>query len=741
MNSAQQTTTILPADGPLGQGASAPTTSAPRVRVRARHLALGAVMAFSAVLNTYRLSQNGWANAFYSAGVKSMLHSLHNFLFVSFDTGGMITVDKPPLGLWVQTLSAKLFGMTPLSVLLPEAIAGVITVGVLYWAVTPRFGVTAGLASALALTVFPSFVAVSRDNNLDAILILLMTLACGVGLRAIESGRLRTLLGCAALVGLAFNTKTLAAYLVVPGLALGYLVCAPGTLTRRALHLLASGAMLLAVSASWIALVELTPASKRPFVGGSTNDTELGLTFGYNGFGRVGGQTGGPGQIRILLKHGSLADTEKAALRHQALRLQAERRRAQQVAAASGVPVALPPAVAIPPAPHPTGTPHAARPRKPPLPKFLPNGRAREPTAFGGPTGPLRLFGLGLGTQAAWMLPFALIGLIALALWSIGVGDEEASAGDDPDGDRDLPSDGGRRSPRLAGLIVLGGWFLVEAMVLSFSKGIVHPYYLSALGPGTAAMVGGGTVAFVELGARRRLRMALIPLAVAGTVAAQLVLLHEDHYIRWFWPILIAGAALGVLAILTVRRWMRPAMAATLGLLLLAPCAYAASTWEFPVQGTFPAAGPRTAGGYGGLNISPTSARVTKALLTYVRVRHPGSRFQMLTEASDTAASMILLGYRAGAMGGYSGYDPALNGRGLARLVRRGEARYVVLGGAYAERGGNAASTAVLRACNVIPATAWQPRPVNPNALLLFDCKGRESELARQHGTLGGNAA
>lgn len=776
MNSAEQTT-VLPADRPLGQEAAAP--SRPLPRVRAQHLALGAVMALSAVLNTYRLSRNGWANAFYSAGVKSMLHSLHNFLFVSFDPGGLVTIDKPPLGLWVQALSAKVFGMTPMSVLLPEAIMGVITVGLIYWVVTPRFGVLAGLASALALALFPSFVAVSRDNNLDALLILLMTLACGVGLRAIESGRLRTLLGCAVLVGLAFNTKTLAAYLVVPGLALGYLVCAPAPLRRRLAHLLVAGVVMLAVSFAWIAMVELTPASKRPFVGGSTNNTEIGLTFGYNGFGRVGGQLGGPGQIRVLLKHGSLADIEK-----EALRLRAVGRNP------TGLEPGLRPTATPPPQPT-SGTP--ARKTPPPPSTYLPDGRLREPIAFGGPTGPLRLFEASLGTQGAWMLPFALVGMIAIVLWIIAVpgggaddlrrrerrrrrtavgpitaargpsyerergeldgsrasadgsgASTEAQAGAGPSSRSGAADDHASRSVpsrwrdrRLAALIVLGGWFLSEFVVLSFSKGIVHPYYLSALGPGTAAMIGAGAIAFVELGKRRRLFLVLVPLAVGATVIAQVLMLREDlRYLHWFWPVLILGAALGVLAILTARRWIGVAMAATLALLLVVPGVYAATIWKFTVDGTFPEAGPHVAAGYGGLDIDSAATQVTKALLVYVGRHDPGSRWEVLTEASDTAAPMILLGHTAGAMGGYSGYDPALDGASLARLVRRGEARYVVLGGAYAERGGNAASTAVLRACEVVPGAAWQPPPVNPNALLLFDCKGHEAALARQHGTL-----
>ncbi|HYM45612.1 MAG TPA: glycosyltransferase family 39 protein, partial [Solirubrobacteraceae bacterium] len=562
----------------------------------------------------------------------------------------------------------------------------------------------------------------------------LMTLACGFGLRAIETGRLRTLLGCAALVGLAFNTKTLAAYLVVPGLGLGYLVCAPGTLPRRAGQLLAAGAVLLAVSASWIALVELTPAAKRPFVGGSTDNTELGLTFGYNGFGRVEGQVGGPGRIPILLKHGSLAHIEKETLRLQAHRAANPGGRSGGSRAGAGTshnpaPVAIAPALA---------------PKKAPLPPFLPNGRARRPTSFGGPTGPLRLFGVGLGSQGAWMLPFALLGLVALVLWTLGgrgEGSDEVSNRGSSEGsnEADGPPNGvrGRRWPisdrsRLAGLIVLGGWFLVEAAVLSFSQGIVHPYYVSALGPGAAAMIGGGAVAFVTPGARRALRLALIPIAVAATVAGQLVLLQEDHYMRWFWPVLIGGTAVCVVVILALRRWARQAMAITLGLLLLAPGAYAATTWEFPVEGTFPTAGPRAAGGQGPFNSTYKSLRIDRELLDYARAHRPGTRWILLTEASDTAAPMILIGHDAGAMGGYSGNDPALDGRGLARLLRRGEARYVALGGAYSERGGNAASTAVLEACKLVPATAWQPPPVNHNALLLYDCRGRERELRRQ---------
>ncbi|MGH2835468.1 MAG: glycosyltransferase family 39 protein, partial [Solirubrobacteraceae bacterium] len=173
------------------------------------HLVLMAILALSLVLNTVKLSQNAWGNTFYSASVKSMLGSLHNFLYASFDQGGLVSIDKPPLGVWVQVVSAKLFGFTPLSVLLPEAIIGTLTVLALYLILARRLGVPAALAAALTLAVFPVFVAVSRANGVDPLLVLLLVLACGAALRSIDGGRVVWLLVAGALIGLAFNTKTM----------------------------------------------------------------------------------------------------------------------------------------------------------------------------------------------------------------------------------------------------------------------------------------------------------------------------------------------------------------------------------------------------------------------------------------------------------------------------------------------------------------------------------------------------
>jgi 4-amino-4-deoxy-L-arabinose transferase-like glycosyltransferase len=654
-----------------------------RGRVGLYHVALAGVLVLAAVLDTHRLSQNGYGNIFYSAGDKSMLRSLHNFFFVSFDPGGLVSVDKPPLGLWAQAGSAELFGYSPLSLLLPEAILGMIAALLLYRALARRLGGWAGVAGALALVAFPSFVAVSRTTNVDTLLIVLMILACDAGARATETGRWRTLIWSGVLVGLAFNTKTLAAYLVVPGVVLGVLVCGQGSLGRRLTQLLAAGLAMVAVSFAWMAVVEATPASKRPYVGSSTDNTELGLTFSYNGFGRVGGQTGGPGQIPV----GTGGVARKVA-----------------------------------PAPGRTSeaTKTHTAPEGPQRSELLPNGRERNPIAFGGPTGPLRLFGRGLGNQGAWLVPFAVLGLVAFALLVLGDGRRR----------RWQPAD----RARLALLFAFGGWFVVEAGLLSLSKGIVHPYYVSAIGPGVAAMVGAGAFAFAEFAKRRDWRLVLLVAAVAATVPAQLVLLNRDDYMSWFTLPLILTAVVGLLgtAVATfVLRGAAPiAIALLLGLLAIAPAVYSATNWLAPVQSTFPAAGPRAAAGPGGYGVDAKHVGVDRALLRYVDGHRPGTRWAVLGDASNTVSPMILLGGQAGALGGFSGTDPVLDGRGLARLVADGRARYVVLGGEFSTRGGNRATVAVQQACRVVTTRSWLPRPLEPNGLILFDCAGRQAAMA-----------
>jgi hypothetical protein len=244
-------------------------------------------------------------------------------------------------------------------------------------------------------------------------------------------------------------------------------------------------------------------------------------------------------------------------------------------------------------------------------------------------------------------------------------------------------------------------------------------------------MIGAGAVAFAQLARARDWRVVLLPLAVVATIAAQLVLTHREHYAHWLAPLLIAGAAVAVIALLAVPRLAVPAMALLLGVLLIGPTAFSTTTWSIPVEGTFPAAGPRVAGSLGPYGITAHNVRVDRDLMRYIDARNPTRRWEVLTVSSNTAASLILLGWRAAAVGGYSGTDPALDGPGLARLVARREARYMVLGGAYSSRGGNLATKAVIRACREIPSLTWLHSPrYSIYSLALYDCAGAERRLA-----------
>jgi 4-amino-4-deoxy-L-arabinose transferase-like glycosyltransferase len=318
-----------PATAPAGAGATtAGAAWSERARIRARALVrwlpraeLAAVMSLAAVLNLWALSRNGWANDYYAAAVKSMSGSWHDFLFASLDKGGVMTVDKPPLALWVQALSVRVFGFHSLSILVPQALMGVASVALVYDLVRRRFGRVGGFAAGLALALTPIAVAISRHNNPDSLLVLCSVAALWCTVRAFDAApggtsrhrsgtstrtpdsRMRTptstrwLVAAGVCVGLGFETKMLVALVVVPGIAAAWLWVAPAARGRvHALRqLLAGGVAMLLVGGAWPLLVELTPAADRPWVSGTSNNTILSLIFEYNGVGRVDGQSGGPG--------------------------------------------------------------------------------------------------------------------------------------------------------------------------------------------------------------------------------------------------------------------------------------------------------------------------------------------------------------------------------------------------------------------------------------------------------------
>jgi 4-amino-4-deoxy-L-arabinose transferase-like glycosyltransferase len=255
-----------------------------------------ALLVATAALYIWGLDKSGWANAFYSAAAQAGSTGWKAWFFGSLDGSNAITVDKPPAALWVMAASVKLFGLSSWSVLVPEALMGVASVGVLYAAVRRWSGPAAGLIAGAVLALTPVATLMFRFNNPDALLVLLLTLGAYATVRAVERAGTRWLLLAGACVGFGFLTKMLQAFLVLPVFALVYLVAAPTPLRRRILQVLAAGGAVVVSAGWWIAAVALTPASARPYIGGSQTNSILELTLGYNGLGRLtGDETGSVG--------------------------------------------------------------------------------------------------------------------------------------------------------------------------------------------------------------------------------------------------------------------------------------------------------------------------------------------------------------------------------------------------------------------------------------------------------------
>ena len=595
--------------------------------------ALVALLLGTGVLYLWGLGESGWANSFYSAAAQAGSESWKAFFFGSSDAANSITVDKTPLSLWPMALSVKLFGLSSWSILVPQALMGVGAVWLLTATVRRTTGsAVAGLVAGLTLALTPVAVLMFRFNNPDALLTLLLVGAAAATLRACEKETMHPVRWLAlggALVGLAFLTKMLQAFLVLPALALVYLVAANTGLLKRVGHLLVGlGAMLLSAG-WWVAIVSLWPASSRPYIGGSQDNSILELTLGYNGLGRltgdevgsVGGGAGGPGG------------------------------------------------------------------------------------GMWGETGLGRLLNSENGGQVGWLLPTALVLLVA-GLWLT------------------------RRAPRTdrtrAGLVLWGGWLVVTAATFSFMAGIFHAYYSVALAPAVAALVGiGAWLIWTHRGSLAAGFVATASVALT-TVLAFFLLARTPDFLPWLrWAVLVVGLVAAVLVAglsLMPRRVAAVVAAAALAASLAGPAAYAVETAATPHTGSIPSAGPSGSGGFGGpgggqlpaggppgggtqtggpgggaggagglLNGSEPSAELTALLQA-----DAGSYTWVAAALLDPTAAGYQLASEEPVMavGGFNGSDPSPTLEQFQEYVAAGEIHYFIGGGGFgAQMGGSESSS------------------------------------------------
>ncbi|QYN34328.1 glycosyltransferase family 39 protein [Pseudonocardia sp. DSM 110487] len=281
----------------LAPAHQAPAAVAERPRRRTEWIALAILLVATAVLYLWNLGAEGWANTYYAGAVRAMTQNWTAFFFGSTDAGNTVTVDKPPASLWVIALSARIFGLSSWSMLVPQALMGVGAVALLYAAVRRVASPAAALLAGGVFALTPIAVLMFRYNNPDALLVLLLVAAAYATVRAIERASTRWIVLAGALIGFAFLAKMMQAFVVIPALALAYLVAAPTGFWRRVRQLLAAGLAVVVAAGWWVVIAELWPASSRPYIGGSENNSVLDLTFGYNGLGRIFGQGGGGRQM------------------------------------------------------------------------------------------------------------------------------------------------------------------------------------------------------------------------------------------------------------------------------------------------------------------------------------------------------------------------------------------------------------------------------------------------------------
>lgn len=590
------------------------------------------ILLMSAFLSGYNIWQDHYVNTYYTTAVASMLQSWHNFFFASLDSAGSVSIDKPPVTFWVQAASAYLFGLHGWSVILPQVLAQIGSVLLLYMLLKPTFGLTAARLGAFAMACTPVAVSVSRTNNIDSMLVFILLLAVWLLFRGIRRSSGSYIIASFALIGVGFNMKMLQAYMVIPAFILFYLLAASGSWKRKVATLAGSTAALLIISLSWPLTVDSIPADQRPYVGSSGTNSVMNLAFGYNGISRLTGDRGqggiGQGDSRGNTRPGNLSNQTNAMDRGQSDRGMAKDQiNGNGGARASGGPD--------------SGGPTGGRPG---------GDRGNSGGMFGtGTPGPLRLFQTELSGQASWLIPFAVLAAISILArrrirsWSLQ--QKEVIFW-------------------LAWLIPIAGFFSIA--------GFFHHYYLIMLAPPLAALLGAGWVSmWTQYRSRESSWTAwLLSTAILLTgIFAWYIMKDYSESIGNFWP---HGAwAAGVLSAALLlwiqatggmdgqrttsdrryRIWVRR-LAAITGLvaLFIGPLYWATTPITYGQSSMTPQAGPSQSGDRGARGV-PGEEQGDRAPSSMNRNTPSG----MLSPSADASGEAANVDEAPGTMTGFPG--------------------------------------------------------------------------------------
>ncbi|MBC2191292.1 glycosyltransferase family 39 protein [Listeria sp. FSL L7-0229] len=608
------------------------------------------IIVIAIFFNFYGIWNDDTVNPYYTAAVTSMVQNFHNFFYGAFDPAGFITVDKPPVALWLQAISALIFGVHGWSVILPQALAGVGSVILLYVLVKPRFGAWAARITALIMALTPIAVAVTRTNNMDAILVFILLLATYFLFKAVNRAKIGWLLLAFGLIGVGFNVKMLQAFMVVPAFLLFYFIAVKLSWRKKLIQLVIALILMLGVSVSWAVVVDQTAASERPYVGSSQTNSVLELAFGYNGMERLLGQetgTGNGGGNMEMAGPPSNNTTDS-----------------------SDATPPTPPSGNIQDGAGGGGTPPQGNNGTPPTggPSKTANGGTGSKMTgstgmFGtGNAGPLRLFQTALGDQISWFLPLAIIGMLAIFLAY-----------------RNENKRIYQLNSKQKEMVFWAAWLVPVAGFFSIA-GFFHHYYLIMLAPPIAVLSGAGLVALFRLYLdKENWQKFLLPTTITLTGALQ------AFFVANYLPILaaiIGIAALAVSILLIAIRQSHTKLAAkitaiALAILLIAPTYWSLTPILYGGNSSLPEAGPQLKQSSGG---GFADASVDSGLISYLQKNNTGETYLFGTTDATTAGPYIIKTKEAVmALGGFNGTDPTLTVKQLKQMIQSGEIKYFYL--------------------------------------------------------------
>lgn len=665
------------------------------------------ILTFIAMLsfffNFYAISKYGYGNEYYAAAIKSMTLSFKNFFFVSFDPSGMVSIDKPPVGFWLQAISVLIFGYHGWAMLLPQALAGTGSCIMIYVLTTKYFGRPEGLISSFIFSFTPAVVVASRNNTIDMQLIFILLVATWFLFKSIENSRKRDLFIAGALIGLGFNIKMLQAYLVLPAFALVYLIFSKEKLAKRFINGIITMIIVVIVSFTWVFAVDLYPSDSRPYVDSSTNNTVMELIIGHNGLERIYGQGSSSGGNRDGNSPGNMGapNSDNAAPPSMSNKGEgnnnADNMQAPNLPSNSGQ----------------NDTNSSTNDRSQGMPQnnqqdgTQDDRQGRAGMQGGGMGGNeigtasiLRLWNSNLYGQISWLLTLAICSILVF-IRKLNI----------------------RKLTIKQGVIAFWGLWLGTMFTFFSFAGFFHRYYLCMFAPAIAALCGIGIPKmFEEFKNKNSIKRFMLPIALIVTIGIQVrYVLNYTQLKTWLIPIIGITSIISLL--MMILNYIHPKKFTTyiigafmLISMLAAPFYWALTPVMYVPNATMPYAGPELASqGGGGMpgsnnitskndipqdeseitrNINSLEGNKTSGLEEYLIANYKEGSFLVVSQrSSDIAQYIIDTGLPAYAYGGFLGSDNSLTVEKLKEYVDEGKITYFLVSGGG--MGGNSGSDVI----------------------------------------------